>query len=102
MDLFEKAKARQGSIFKTWKIYHKNVGPHPLPMMELHFQESTREEVIAWIKSEASKHSALIHEDSGDDFKDHTDGVYWIGQELLIDFSFFELVARDPSQAIHP
>ena len=98
--LFRKASV-QKDILKTWKIYDREVGPHPKPMFELHFDETTREAVIAWLKSNIGDWSALVHEDSGDDYRDHTENHEWIGFELPIKFSFFELVKADPSQILH-
>ena len=98
--LFQKVKAKS-EICRPWKIYNRPVGPHPKPMLELHFQSQTRDHVVAWLKENLGSWSALVHEDSGDDYRDHTEGHLWLGPELPIDFGFFQLIQQDPTQAIH-
>jgi aromatic ring-cleaving dioxygenase len=99
-NLFRKAQS-QGAILKPWKIYDRSVGPHALPMIELHFTEATKLEAIKWLRDNIGDWSALIHEDSGDDVRDHSEGALWLGAPLPIDFTFFEVVRKNPKLALH-
>lgn len=98
--LFQKLQSQKG-ICRPWKIYERSVGPHPLPMIELHFSEATQTEVLDWLRVNIGSWSALIHEDTGNDYQDHTSGALWLGEPLPLDFTFFELIQRDPSQILH-
>ncbi len=66
------------------------VGPHPKGMFEMHFDRSALEKVKLYFLQEASSFRVLIHEDTGDDLADHTDGTLWLGRPLLLNFEFFD------------
>jgi len=88
-------------IMKTFRIVPYPVGPHPMGMFEVHFTESTKKEVLKWFEEHRQGLNVLIHIDSGDDYRDHTENVIWLGEKLPLDFSFFDLVKNDPSKALH-
>lgn len=85
---------------KLWKVHDKKVGPHALPMMEVHFKKKALPEVLRTLKSISHDLSILVHEDSGDDYKDHENPI-WVGQPLKIDFGFFDKVKADASLSVH-
>lgn len=99
-DLIDKAFALHSQIFILYKVHSKKVGPHFLPMIELHFMESNKAEVMDWLKVHRKNFSVLVHEDTGDDIKDHLSPI-WLGEKLPIDFNFFEKVKRDASLSVH-
>ena len=84
------------------KVYSTPVGPHPLPMIEIHFWESDDALVFQWLKHRHQNLSVLIHEDTGDDVKDHSSGIRWLGAPVEIDFDFFELILSRPDLRVHP
>lgn len=69
-------------------------------MVEVHFNESLLQNVLNCLSEKNKNLSILVHEDSGDDFKDHESPV-WIGQPLPIDFDFFRKVKANPSLSVH-
>lgn len=83
------------------KFYDKKVGPHSRPMIEIQFNDLSKVEIIQWIEKECQGLSTLVHQDTGDDFRDHTEGFFWIGETLPIDFKFFDLVKAKPQLSIH-
>lgn len=85
---------------RLWKIHENKVGPHYLPMAEVHFSEGIMNAVVNCLKEFSAGLSILIHEDSGDDFKDHENPI-WIGTPLPIDFNFFIKVKENPSLSVH-
>ena len=99
-NMIGKAEAMDSTIFKFYKIHGHKVGPHFLPMIELHFSEKTKSEVISWLEANRNDLSVLIHEDTGDDVRDHLAPI-WLGEKYPIDFTFFEKVHRDSSLSIH-
>lgn len=97
-----KANAEQSEIFEIVKFYEKAVGPHARGMIEAHFSEPICPAAIAWLEANRGEFSVLIHQDTGDDVKDHTDGIRWLGEVLPIDFDFFELILSRPDLRINP
>lgn len=87
--------------FGPLRFFDKKVGPHALPMFEIQFTDLDKEEVLAWVGRECRGLSILVHQDTGDDYRDHTEGFFWIGERLKIDFKFFDLVQSKPHLSIH-
>ena len=88
------------SPLKVWRFFEKQVGPHALPMLELHFTDNEETLAMAWLTENHGEFSVLIHEDTGDDVKDH-EQARWLGKVLPIRYEFFEEVKRDPKVAVH-
>ena len=87
---------------QVYGLVPRKVGPHAKPMIEAHFHSRDKEEVIEWFQGNRKNFSILIHQDTGDDYRDHApENVIWIGEELKIDFKFFDLVKRNPGKSIH-
>lgn len=99
--LYAQAKGLPNAPFTVWRLFTKNVGPHPLPMFEIHFNDQTRAQAVEWIENHRGHFSVLVHEDTGDDHRDHTTNVRWLGTPLPIDFSFFEKLKTQPELTIH-
>ncbi len=93
--------ANLSNIFIHQEIYKKPIGPHPLGMLELHFNDQFYSKAIEWLKNHHNNFSTLIHKDTGDDVRDHTENILWLGTPLKIDFSFFELIKKYPELRIH-
>lgn len=100
LTLSSKVLSQGYSGVKIIKIYDHKAGPHHLPMVEMHFTEKVKDQMLSFLQSHHENLSILIHEDSGDDFKDHLN-PQWVGEVLPIDFDFFQKVASDPSLSLH-
>jgi aromatic ring-cleaving dioxygenase len=94
-------RARLLGRFEFVELYERPVGPHPLGMVELQFSEPFYTSAVEWIEANRGDFSALIHPDTGNDLKDHSEGIQWLGQELPLDFKFFELIRERPDLRIH-
>lgn len=94
-------RAEQTSLFEFVKLQEEPIGPHPTGMIEGHFNELSYVPVLNWLETNRGPSSVLIHQDTGDDFKDHTTGARWLGKELSLDFNFFELIQARPEFRIH-
>ncbi len=94
-------RARLAGLFEFIHLHKRPVGPHPTGMIEAHFDESRHAAVVDWIGANRGNFSVLIHQDTGDDYTDHTEGILWLGKELPLDFKFFELIQADPALSIH-
>ena len=73
-------------------IWDKEIGPHPFPMYQVNYNSNNQESVEELLS--ATKLDILLHEDTGDDVRDHTKGARWIGQELKLDLEWLEQYAR--------
>jgi aromatic ring-cleaving dioxygenase len=96
------ARQLDGKVCSVWKLYTQRVGPHHLPMLEIHFSEPNKIFMTEWLESHRQDLSVLIHQETGDDLRDHLFGQAWLGDELPINFEFFEQVKVNPSLSIHP
>ena len=88
-------------IFQCISLSSKPIGPHPLGMIEAHFNNLSYNLALKWLMNHRGEYSVLIHQDTGDDFKDHTDNILWLGPPLPLNFSFFELIKKNPELQIH-
>lgn len=71
------------------RMVDKKVGPHPLPMFEITFANEQLSEMIFWLLKNRDGLTVLMHQVTGDDPKDHSDGALWMGSKLELDFSAF-------------
>jgi len=78
------------------------VGPHALPMFTVMFEAPEKIALLQFLERNGGGLSMLIHEDTGDDYRDHTDGAQWLGKQLPIDFTHFERVKFDKSALVFP
>jgi DOPA 4,5-dioxygenase len=95
-------RAESATCFSFTGLSGHPVGPHPLPTIELHFAEPDLAAARAWLIAHRGPFPVLIHPDTGDDFRDHSQGIEWLGESLALDFGFFELVRQRPELRIHP
>ncbi len=94
-------RAQQTRLFEFVKLHEQPIGPHPTGMIEGHFGEVSYVSVLDWLETNRGSFSVLIHQETGDDFKDHTVGARWLGKEISLDFNFFELIRVHPEFRIH-
>lgn len=93
--------ADRTGLFELVKFHSRPVGPHPTGMIEAHFSEPSYAFILKWLESNRGEFSVLIHQDTGDDFKDHTDDIRWLGKEVPLKFDFFDLIQDRPELRIH-
>lgn len=93
--------ARATKLFSFAKVSARPVGPHPTGMIELHFDALMEGDAIRWLDAHRDQRSVLVHEDTGDDVQDHTQGARWLGAKLDLDFTFFETIKSRPELRIH-
>ncbi len=77
-------------------------GPHPIPTFEIHFDSAHRGRVMEFLKAHHGELSVLIHQDTGDDVPDHSENIEWLGEPVVLDFGFFELIMTRPDLKINP
>jgi aromatic ring-cleaving dioxygenase len=77
----------RGKVSYVGPLIDRKVGPHPLPMFEIHFAPDFLAEILLWLMAERSGLTVLIHQVTGDDPRDHDQGALWLGQSLVLDNS---------------
>lgn len=84
------------------RLYAEPVGPHSLPMFVIVFSASVKNELLDFLRQNRNGLSVLIHEDTGDDYRDHTVGAEWLGESLPIRFEHFERIKHEKSALVFP
>lgn len=77
---------------KVGSIHEEAIGPHPHAMYQVNYNSTIAKEVEGLLH-EAKLH-ILLHEDTGDDVRDHTVGTRWIGRPLDLNIKWLEEYAR--------
>ena len=86
-DQIEKATAilnklnQQKTDMPIGRIWEKPVGPHTIGSCQVTVERSRFQEMIEWFLANREGLSLFIHPDTGDDLKDHTEHVMWMGKE---------------------
>ena len=77
--------ALQFSQIKIFPLHMKPVGPHPLPMFELHLLNILDfGALLPWLCLRRGEHSVLVRPQSGDLTRDYTTHAIWLGQPLSL------------------
>ncbi len=71
------------------RIWNKPVGPHPVGSCQITVYPNYFHEMSDWFLLNRKGLSIFIHAVSGDDLKDHTDYVMWIGEPTKLNLDFF-------------
>ena len=77
----------QGQPVFVGALIDKNVGPHPTPMFEINFPIERFGDVVFWLLQNRNGLTTLVHQVTGDDPKDHSQGAIWMGTPLKLDES---------------
>lgn len=86
LSILEKAEIELAGI-KQGRAHQRPVGPHPLWSCQLLVPVERFEEALKWLMNNRDELDIFIHPVTGDDLKDHTDYVMWLGNshELKVD-----------------
>ncbi|KAH9916319.1 DOPA-like domain-containing protein [Fomitopsis serialis] len=72
---------REFPELRIYKFWDKPVGPHPVPMFEVNvFNPHQTGAFFSWLVVNRGPCSVLIHPNTGDSYKDHTELATWIGR----------------------
>lgn len=75
------------------RVWDQSIGPHPLPMYQVNYNSVNAILVEKLLSNKGL--SVLLHEDTGDDVRDHTSGARWIGTPLELDIKWLEQYVKD-------
>lgn len=66
---------------RIYTFWDKPIGPHPVGMFEVNIFTPTQfGAFIPWLVINRGPLSALVHPNTGDDVRDHSQRVTWLGQ----------------------
>lgn len=66
---------------RVYTLWDKPIGPHPIGMFEVNlFTPAQFGAFISWLVINRGPLSALVHPNTGDDIRDHTQRATWLGQ----------------------
>ncbi|KZV93152.1 hypothetical protein EXIGLDRAFT_613391 [Exidia glandulosa HHB12029] len=80
---------REFPELRIYKFWEKPVGPHPVAMFEVNvFDPHQTGALFSWLAVNRGPCSVLIHPNTGDALKDHSELATWMGQRypLILDF----------------
>ncbi|MBS1985111.1 MAG: DOPA 4,5-dioxygenase family protein [Bdellovibrionales bacterium] len=76
--------APQGAFVS--RLIPRPIGPHPVGMFEVNFGVDQHSAFLAWFQQKRGRLTVMIHEVTGDDWRDHQ-APQWLGEPLLLDLS---------------
>ncbi|EKF74439.1 hypothetical protein A11A3_08460 [Alcanivorax hongdengensis A-11-3] len=71
------------------RMHRRPVGPHPCWSCQLTIPRDGATEVICWLMEARNGLTIFIHGLSGDDLRDHTELVMWLGPSQPLDLTAF-------------
>ncbi|KZN38015.1 DOPA 4,5-dioxygenase family protein [Pseudoalteromonas luteoviolacea] len=74
---------------KIGTFHEKCVGPHPHWSFQIAFQSKDFEHVIPWLDNKRKNLTVLVHALTGNDYQDHTEFAYWLGEPVKLELSIF-------------
>ena len=72
------------------RFHEKNVGPHTRWSYQVLFDHRDFDRAITWLDSHRNGLTLLVHGVTGDDYADHTDHAYWLGEPAEINLAAFD------------
>lgn len=70
---------------KVGRIHQRLVGPHTRWSVQILFSTKDFDRFIPWLDEHRQGLSVLVHAQSEDAIRDHTEHAYWLGDSCAID-----------------
>lgn len=74
---------------KLGRIFQKPVGPHPCWSCQIIFGTKDFDAFIPWLDDNRNGLTVFVHALTGNDWQDHTQYAYWLGDSVELDLSMF-------------
>lgn len=71
------------------RVHQKNVGPHTRWSCQISFTKADFDNFIGWLDNKRQGLSVLVHGNTGEHLKDHTEYAYWLGDEIELSLDMF-------------
>ncbi|PNS17503.1 DOPA 4,5-dioxygenase [Sphaceloma murrayae] len=81
-ELWERIR-REFPEFRIYPVWDKPIGPHPIGMFEVNVHTPAQfGAFIPWLVINRGPLSALVHPNTDDEYRDHTQRATWMGREI--------------------
>ncbi|KAF1984372.1 hypothetical protein K402DRAFT_413882 [Aulographum hederae CBS 113979] len=93
-DLWERIR-REFPEPRIYQVWEYPIGPHPLGMFEVNlFTPEQFGAFVSWLVINRGPLSALVHPNTGDDERDHTQRATWLGQPYPLNLKLFKKMKK--------
>ncbi|WP_193180291.1 DOPA 4,5-dioxygenase family protein [Nisaea sediminum] len=72
------------------RFHEKPVGPHPRFSYQVAFAPELFGSLVPWLSLNREGLTVFVHADTGEDLRDHTDHVLWLGESEALKLSIFD------------
>ena len=86
---FLRKRIEEDFSLEIGKFHEKPVGPHPSWSYQIKFTEADFGQLIPWLMHNRQNLTVFIHSCSGEDLRDHTASVCWLGQSQPLNLEIF-------------
>lgn len=89
-DVAARVREELGARFdvQLGRWHDKPIGPHSKAMYQVAFLPNQFGNVVPWLMLNRGGLDILIHPETGDDVRDHTEHSLWLGKQLELDIDF--------------
>ncbi|KAG9190294.1 DOPA 4,5-dioxygenase [Alternaria panax] len=88
-ELWERIR-REFPELRIYRVWDRPIGPHPIAMFEVNiFTPEQFGAFIPWLVINRGPLSALVHPNTDDELRDHTQRATWMGQPLPLSTKMF-------------
>ncbi|RMX87174.1 hypothetical protein D0869_02556 [Hortaea werneckii] len=93
-ELWERIR-REFPELRIYRVWDKPIGPHPVAMFEVNlFTPEQFGAFVPWLVIHRGALSVLLHPNTGDDVRDHTQLATWMGQPYPLQVGMLREFAR--------
>jgi len=79
---------------KVNEFHEKLVGPHPCWSCQITVEAKDFDDFIPWLEENRQELTIFFHAATGNNMKDHTELVAWLGQPVPLNLGFFETLNK--------
>lgn len=86
-----------------YRFWDRPIGPHTMAMFEVNlFTPAQFGAFVGWLVINRGPLSALVHPNTDDELRDHTQRATWLGERVIVDTTlFYEMLkGKDVREAI--
>jgi aromatic ring-cleaving dioxygenase len=77
---------------KLGRWHEQPIGPHPKSMYQVAFTPDHFGAIVPWLMLNHQGLDILIHPETGNDVKDHSDNALWLGEKLTLNLEFLRQI----------
>lgn len=82
-------QAAERFAIRVGRFHRQAVGPHPVWSCQLSFGVETFAHIVPWLMLNRKGIDVFLHPVTGDDYRDHSQGIAWLGKSYDLDISMF-------------